>query len=282
MWRFLQFPVTRFVLAAAMIVAFLVAMRTGIQRLGLSLQSVAGFEMALLIAVGALGVYIGYVRLIERRATVELGRVGAISEFASGWIVGTVLFSLTILVLWLIGAWTVVGVNAWSALAYPFAGALMAACTEEVLVRGILFRIIEESLGSWIGLMLSAVIFGFLHAFNPGATLVSSIAIALEAGVMLAAAFMYTRRLWMPIGLHAAWNFTQGGVFGASVSGTEAHGLLEGQFHGNTLITGGAFGPEASIVAVVICLLAGALVIDRARRRDHVVAPYWQRPRADS
>ncbi len=97
-------------------------------------------------------------------------------------------------------------------------------------MRGVLFRIVEESLGSWIALALSAALFGALHAFNPGATLTSSIAIALEAGVLLAAVFMVTRRLWMVIGLHTAWNFTEGGVFGASVSGGDAHGMLASQF----------------------------------------------------
>jgi hypothetical protein len=116
-----------------------------------------------------------------------------------------------------------------------------------------------------------------LHAFNPGATLTSSIAIALEAGVLLAAVFMVTRRLWMVIGLHTAWNFTEGGIFGASVSGGDAHGMLASRFHGPDALTGGAFGPEASIVAVLICLAAGILFLWIARRRRHFVRPFWAR-----
>jgi membrane protease YdiL (CAAX protease family) len=144
-------------------------------------------------------------------------------------------------------------------------------------MRGVLFRIVEGSFGSWIALAFSAVLFGALHAFNPGATLTSSIAIALEAGVLLAAVFMVTRRLWMVMGLHTGWNFTEGGIFGASVSGGNAHGMLASRFHGPDALTGGAFGPEASIVAVLICLGAGAAFLWLAWRRGRFVRPFWKR-----
>ena len=112
---------------------------------------------------------------------------------------------------------------------------------------------------------------------QPGATVVSTLAIALEAGVLLAAAFMLTRRLWMAIGLHAAWNFTEGGVFGASVSGGTPYGLLRSRFTGAPLLSGGAFGPEASIVAVVLCLSAGIAFCVYARRRGRFIVPFWRR-----
>jgi hypothetical protein len=176
---------------------------------------------------------------------------------------------------WLLGEVDFAVAGGWTAFGYPLLDAVIAAVTEEVLMRGVLFRIVEERLGSWIALVFSAVLFGALHAFNPGATITSSIAIAFEAGVLLAAVFIYTRRLWMVIGLHAAWNFTEGGIFGASVSGTDAHGVLVSQFHGPDVLTGGAFGPEASIVAVVICFAAGVFFLRRARSR--FVAPFWKR-----
>src|SRR3954471_14552398 len=135
------------------------------------------------------------------------------------------------------------------------------------MLLAIFFRIVEESLGSVIALVASAALFGLLHAFNPGATLVSTVAIALEAGSILAAAYLLTRPLWMAIGLHAAWNFTEGGVFGASVSGSAPHGLLHSRFTGAPLLSGGGFGPEASIVAIVVCLTAGiALCVAVIRR----------------
>jgi hypothetical protein len=135
---------------------------------------------------------------------------------------------------------------------------------------------VEERLGSWIALAVSALIFGLLHAFNPGATAVSTAAIALEAGILLGAAYMYTRSLWFVIGLHFAWNFTEGGIFSTSVSGSRAEGMIGVQFTGSDTLTGGSFGPEASLPAVLVCLAAGIAFIILARRSGRVVPPFWK------
>ncbi len=275
MWAFLQFPLTRIVIAIIALALVIGIIQTAVKGAGIAPHSLPGVIGALLIIGATLATYAGFVRVIERRPVTELGRDGAPIELGSGFVLGVALFSLTMLVLWSLGQVDVVADGGWRALGYPLLDAVIAAVVEEVLMRGVLFRIVEESLGSWIALAFSAALFGALHAFNPGATATSSIAIALEAGVLLAAVFMLTRRLWMVIGLHAAWNFTEGGVFGASVSGGEAHGAFVSQFHGPAVLTGGAFGPEASIVAVLICFGAGVYVLWRARNR--FVAPFWKR-----
>jgi uncharacterized protein len=110
---------------------------------------------------------------------------------------------------------------------------------------------------------------------NHGATLLNAGAVMLEAGILLAAAYMLTRRLWLCIGIHFAWNFTQGGIFSAAVSGGTANGLLEAKLVGPVWLTGGAFGAEASVVAVVVCLAAGLLLLLAARRKGHVMLPSW-------
>lgn len=275
LWAFLQFPLTRIILAAIALVIVIGVIQASAKVVGIAPHSVAGVLIALLIIVATLATYAGFVRATERRDVAELSRTKAAPEFASGFVVGIALFALTMLVLWSFGVVDIEGAGGWHALGYPLLDALIAAVTEEVLMRGVLFRIVEERLGSWIALAFSAALFGALHVFNPGATLTSSIAIALEAGVLLAAVFMLTRRLWMVIGLHMAWNFTEGGIFGASVSGGEAHGMLTSRFHGPDVLTGGAFGPEASIVAVVICLAAGVAFLWLAWRRGNFVRPFW-------
>ncbi len=276
-WKVLQFPVTRLLLAAAALLLWAAAVELGATALRIRPEGALGMALGGLLAAGTLAVYAAYVRLVERRAVVELGTAGALPEFAGGALVGAALFSTTMLVLWMLGAWRPLGVNGPGALLLPLVGAIVAACVEEVLMRGVLFRILEESLGSWIALGLSAAIFGLLHAFNPGAGVVSTLAIALEAGVLLAAAYMYARRLWLVIGLHASWNFAEGGIFGASVSGSQAHGLFTGRFRGSEALTGGGFGPEASIVAVLVCLAAGTAYLVLARRHGRVVRPFWRR-----
>jgi membrane protease YdiL (CAAX protease family) len=268
-WTFLQFPLTRIVIAIVALALVIGVIQTAAKAAGVAPHSVPGVIGALLIIVGTLGTYAAFVRVIERRRVVELGHAGAARELGAGFALGFVLFSLTMLVLWLFGAVDVVAAGGWTAFGYPLLDAVIAAVTEEVLMRGVVFRIVEESLGSWIALAFSAALFGALHAFNRGATATSSIAIALEAGVLLAAVFMLTRRLWMVFGLHIAWNFTEGGIFGASVSGGDARGIYASHFRGPDLLTGGAFGPEASIVAVVLCLAAGLVVLALARKRGH-------------
>ena len=260
--RVVRFPLVRIVLAAAPIVALLV----GTMRLG----PARPFQPALL-GVAVLLVYAGYVRLVERRRVEELSAHGATGEVARGFVVGAALFATTMGVLWLLGVASVERGDGWRALLVGLAAALGAAMIEETLLRAIFFRIVEESLGTFIALLLSAALFGVLHAPNPGATVVSTVAIALEAGVLLAAAFVYTRRLWMAMGLHAAWNFSEGGLFGASVSGTRPSGLLLSHFRGPAILSGGAFGPEASIVAIVVCLAAGIALTEAARRRGGMV-----------
>jgi len=277
LWKVLQFPVTRALLAIVSIVGFIVLLQAAGKALHIPSQSGAGRVLALAMIAGMCAVYTVYVRLIERRAVVELALRDGPVAFGKGFVVGAALFSATILVLWAMGIYTVTGVHGADALTAPLIGALVAAFLEELVFRGVLFRIIEESLGSWLALAFTALAFGLLHAFNPGATWVSTVAIALEAGVLLAAVYMYSRRLWVCIGLHCAWNFAEGGVFGASVSGGKAGGLLAGRFQGPDVLTGGKFGPEASVVAVLICLAAGIVFVQLARRRGYVVRPFWRR-----
>ena len=107
-----------------------------------------------------------------------------------------------------------------------------------MLFRGILFRWIEEFGGSWVALAVTSLLFGFGHIVNPNATALSSFAIALEAGLLLGGAYMLTRNLWLAIGLHAAWNFTQGFVFDVPVSGIDQNGLVEAQIVGAGVAVG--------------------------------------------
>ena len=277
LWAFLQFPLTRFLLAFVALFVWIGGVQVGLKLAGVSPRSPLGAMSGLLIAVGVLVIYAGYVRLLERRPLMELAAAGAQRNAARGILLGAALFCTTMLVLKILGAWEYTGTNPLSAIAYPLVGALFAGIVEETVVRGLLFRLLEESLGSWIALALSALVFGLLHAFNPGASVVSTAAIALEAGVLLAAAYMYTRSLWFVMGLHFAWNFTEGGVFATPVSGGAPEGVFGVRFSGADLLTGGGFGPEASLPAVIICLAAGIVFVVLAARAGRIVHPFWKR-----
>ena len=277
LWALLQFPLTRFVLASAAVILWVAVVQVSAKLAGIPSHSPVGAFIGFVIAAGVPVVYVWYVRFIERRTVVELAPGDAARHVARGMLVGAALFCTVMLSLKLLGVWSYTGLYPLSAMFYPFTTAVIAGSLEETLVRGVLFRLLEESLGSWIALALSALTFGLLHAFNPGASVVSTAAIALEAGVLLAAAYMYTRSLWFVMGLHFAWNFTEGGVFAASVSGGKAEGVFGVQFAGSDMLTGGAFGPEASLPAVLLCLAVGIWFIVLARRGGRVVASFWRR-----
>jgi len=230
---------------------------------------------ALLLAAIVLGAYWSYVRLVERRAVAELSHPRMLAELGAGVLLGALLFGATVGLLAALGVYQVTGSNGWAAMLVTVPGFILGGVLEEVVMRGVVFRILERSLGSWIALAISAAIFGLLHLFNPGATLLNAGAVMLEAGVMLAAAYMLTRRLWFCIGIHIAWNFTEGGIFSASVSGGNTKGLLQSKLTGADWLTGGAFGAEGSLVAVAICAAAGVLLVAKAVRQGNVVQPFW-------
>lgn len=187
----------------------------------------------------------------------------------SGILIGAGLFAVSIGVLALLGYYTVVGINPWQVLIPAFAVAVVSGVFEELLFRGILFRILESWLGTWAGLAISALLFGLLHLINLGATLWAGIAVAIEAGILLAAAFVLTRRLWLAIGIHFAWNFVEGGVFGTPVSGNPPTGLFQAQLTGPAALTGGSFGPEASVIVVGLCLLVSVVMLRMAYQLGH-------------
>lgn len=236
-----------------------------------------GAAGAAILAVLCVGVYIAGCGWIERRAPAELGIPRAPIELASGMVLGLVLFSGVMLVLWAVGVYHPAGRGSHQQLGSGFALAVTAGFVEEILFRGLLFRACSKVAGTWGALLLTSALFGAAHAANRGATVSSSLAIALEAGVLLGAAYAATGRLWVPIGLHIGWNFTEGSVYGMTLSGnTMGEGLIRGTLAGPHILTGGEFGPEASIVAVILCLCVAIYFLRRMVMLKRVEPPAWR------
>lgn len=214
----------------------------------------------------------------EPRDDFRLGH--AARDLGGGLALGFVLFAAVVGIAALLGVYAITGRGDSSQLLLALVTtAIVPAITEELLFRGILFRWIEQFGGTWAALLITSALFGAGHIFNPNATPFSSFAIACEAGLLLGGAYMLTRSLWFPVALHAAWNFTQGEIFDVPVSGTEVHGLVQARLAGPELLTGGAFGLEASIIALVVATGCGLYLVWRATRIGHVLAPYWVRRR---
>lgn len=232
---------------------------------------------ALALVIASMLAYAAFVRWIERRPVTDFGRKGAVREWAVGVALGFGAISLAVAVIAAFGGYRITGTNPASVLVPVLALAIFSGVFEEIVTRGLVFRMLEQWLGSWTALLLSALLFGFMHILNPNATLLAAVAISIEAGILLGALYMLTRRLWMAIGLHMAWNFTQGGIYGIPVSGLEVQGLLFNTMQGPPMLTGGAFGAEASLPAIVICTSLGLWVLYRAHRKGRFIAPSWHR-----
>lgn len=283
MLRVLRFPLT--VLVLGFVAFMLVYLGAGIvsgrstPAYGTPLQT----GIALLCAALAAWLYKQFSRYVEGRPDAEFSWLGAPAELGRGLATGFVVFTVMTAVVWMLGGITFEGIRGMGKVWSLLTMAILSGMIEEILFRGVLFRQLERLTGSWISLILTSALFGLLHIGNPGATWFSSFAIALEAGLLLGGAFMLTQRLWFPVGIHAAWNFTQGWVFSVPVSGGKApEGLLLTTRNGPDWLTGGAFGLEASAVAMVVATAAGAAMAWLAWKRGNVRPPAWSRAKTSN
>jgi membrane protease YdiL (CAAX protease family) len=275
-------PAARIIFFAAMLIGFGMVTRAAVVALGWTAKTADPLHHALatlsLQLVPALVGYAILVRLIERRRMRELSARDIPTYGLAGFLSGAVLFSVVVGVLYLAGSYHVTGTDPqvdW--LPGVLVAGVGAGISEEIIARGVIFRIVEEGLGTWSALVISALFFGGAHIFNPGATLWSSAAIAIEAGLLLAMIYHVTRSLWACIGLHAGWNIMQGTVYGIPVSGGASKGWLISNRTGPDWLSGGVFGAEASVVALLACSLVTLALLIVALRRKSIVAPAWSR-----
>ncbi|MFS0868762.1 CPBP family intramembrane glutamic endopeptidase [Paenibacillus xylanilyticus] len=205
----------------------------------------------------AIMVYILTMKYIARRSTPELSRKGAGLEAVMGALTGLIFIALSTIIIVSLGSYSFQWVNeadTVTVLIVSIKAALGAAIVEELIFRGLMFQAINKLLGTWTALAVTSLFFGIAHLGNTGATLWSAFAITLEAGVLLGAAFLWRRNLWFAMGLHFSWNALEG-VLGIPVSGHSSAGLFIVKVNGPSLLTGGDFGLEGSVVPVIISLL---------------------------
>ena len=200
-----------------------------------------------------------------------------------GVVGGALVFSAAVAVATALGIYKIVGVGSLNGLLPALIGAaIFPAINEEMLFRGIMFRWLEQFGGSWFALALTSLLFGAAHLANPNASWIAAGGIAIEAGVMLGAAYMLTRSLWLPMGLHAAWNFTQGEIYDIPVSGTAVDGMVDARLAGNPLLTGNGFGLEASVIAIAVATVFGFWLLWKAIEKGELKRPSWVRKHAIS
>lgn len=274
--RVLQFPLTRLILLGG-VIFLMMAVNTGFMK-QFHARPLLAIATTIAMATLALAIYAGFARFIERRPVSELGLAGMGREWGTGMLAGAGLYAACVLILIVLGIYRIEGLNSWTFVIPAVAMALSSGTFEELLFRGVLFRSVEDLAGSWVALVVSSLVFGLVHLFNPAGTLIGALYISIEAGLLLAAAYMLTRRLWLSIGFHMAWNYTQSAIFSGIVSGAVADpGLIRSNIKGPAVLTGGSFGLESSVIAFALCTATGLVLLVRAGRRGNIVPPPWRR-----
>ncbi len=281
--RLLSFSLIQLVIEAA---AFLILTQLAvtlvlalhIPLLDLYGSSFTGFLLDILIP---LGVLLAGGRYLEHRSPADLGMNWrhAGRDLLLGFLATGAFFSAIMGIMALFGWYQITSAAAGSDIPGLLLGGawlfLGGAVVEEVLFRGIIFRLLERASGSWIAIALSAIFFGISHLANPNATIVGALAIATTAGLAIALIYMLTRSLWLAIGLHWAWNFFEATVFGNPTSGRTVEVVLHSRLTGPTLWTGGAFGPEAGLLVIIMCLLVALPLLWLTLRDKKYITPRW-------
>jgi membrane protease YdiL (CAAX protease family) len=278
--KILQSPLVRIIIATLFIGVGVaigqVALKLLRSALSITDAGVANLLAFLLVSPAAYFAYWMYVRFVEKRDLTELRGANALREFGLGSLTGFGLFGFVMATLWLMGFYRVSGSNiVLLPLVGALAGAFVSAFAQELIFRAAIYRIMEEWLGTWWAVAISALLFGLIHLTSAGATLFSAAAVALQAGILLAAAYALTHRLWLALGLHTLWDFANDGVFGVGIvgqSGQSLHGVLQASLQGPRLFTGGTLGVEASIVSLAIVLIAGIFMLWNVRQRGLVIS----------
>ena len=222
--------------------------------------------------------YVVMVRRADRRSLASAGLTvrGLFSETGIGLLIGGGVFSAVMGMMRAVGVYHIGGVNPHFHPFIPLLLFLFLAVFQEVAVRGYIFQTLERRWGTGIALAGSVVFFGLAHLGSPvdGLTtaqwLVGPAFISVETGLLFTAAYLLTRRLWLPIGIHWGWNFFETSIYGAANTGSwgnEPNTLFSDRFTGPFLLTGGPFGPEASVICLVIGTYAGVLLLRLAIRK---------------
>ena len=275
-WRWLRALGWMVALTVAIVLCFNAAARGTLLLLGSAGDPTAGDKLVAAIAgsITILLIYRAAIGLGERRAVAELGLRHGPRDLILGIAIGAALLAAIIGLLWVFG-WVVIETRPIDRIALALRDSIRSGVLEELVLRLVIFRLLWRAFGIWPAIVVAALLFGALHLANPDSSLFAALCLTAGEGVGIGL-YLLTGRIWASIGMHAAWNFTQGWIFGAAVSGTSgiaggplALGPAEGV---PDWLSGGGFGPEASLAALVLSQLASAAFLYCAWQLGRFVA----------
>lgn len=217
------------------------------------------------------------VKVIEKRSFSSIGfnKNNWLKKYSLGFLIGLAMMSIIVLILFPFGYITVeknpiqpVGISAIASVLVILLGWIIQGATEEIVTRGWLLNVLSTKYNKGVGLLISSTLFGLMHLTNPNVNYIAVINIIL-VGLFYGLYVIKTNDLWAVCGMHSAWNFAQGNLFGFEVSGLDVSvgSLIDLNLVGSDFVTGGIFGPEAGITATFILLasIGILLFIDKKR-----------------
>jgi membrane protease YdiL (CAAX protease family) len=268
--RVLHFPLTRIVVGIVVCGIALLGTNSGLRFVLGSESDLLRIVRWMLSTLVLLATYSLLFRNYEGREITELSRENQLKESLIGLFTGAFSITLIIIVLYVLGYYEVLSTISVIYLLLPLFMFITLSVFEELVFRGIIYRIAEESLGTNLALMLSALLFGLAHLPNENANAISVVSAA-SGGILAGLLFSMTKRLWLPIFFHAGWNWAQGSL-GVAVSGIEEMpGFVQSSINGPELITGGAFGPENSIYTIALVLVLSGVTYYLTWKMGNVV-----------
>lgn len=213
--------------------------------------------------------YFYFFKLFEKREIKELSKTNLKTELFGGFLFGFLVLSFVILILYLLGYYSIDGISDLSYLLAPFSFLVLAALIEEVFFRLIIYRIIEKWIGTYLALLLISIIFTVPHLFNDNVTLLS-VLLLLTFGFAHSIMYTYTKRLWLPFAFHLGWNFAQP-FYGSNLSGTEEEHIINSTFDGPVLLIGSEFGIEDSILSIILLLTVYIIFLRLSIKQKKIV-----------
>jgi membrane protease YdiL (CAAX protease family) len=232
------------------------------------------------LAIAVCTIYILLYRRYENRRVTELSASHLTRYLTGGILVGAGLASTIVFIQYISHALTINGIRSFLPLLPNGWNTFVNAIVAEVLIIGVFFRLIEAWLGTYLALLVMAIVFFCLHISAPGATPIIAFAVSMHAALLLGPVYVYTRSLWAPIAIHFSWDFSFAAIYGASINGyTMDNSLLNTASGGSEWLTGGYFGPQGSIQAAALCLLTGLLFLRLSRRYNKILEPSFRKSR---
>ncbi len=271
--RVLYFPVTKIIVGISVCFSlFIVIQNFVLKPIFYSIISDKSISDPIIIFSSCIVLLVSYYylfRLYDKREITELSIKHLPKEMFGGFSFGFLIISVSIFILYVLGHYQAFSITTTHYSARFLAVLVFAALVEDLFHRGLILREMENWLGTHIAIVIAMVV-ELQHVFNPNSNLFSVFTDFIW-GFTMAMLFIYTKRIWLPYFFHIGWNFAQP-FYGSNLTGTSDMGsIIQSQFTGPELLTGGATGIEGSIFTASFLLVIGIALYYLAKKEGKIV-----------